>query len=107
VDACLQKVRALNTWRIKRNQTITLLDFPFETYRSGQRQMAVAVYRVIRDKGQAIIQAPTGIGKTMAAVYPALKAMDKGFVEKIFYLTARTTGRSAAESASNCLKPGA
>lgn len=104
VDACLQKVRALNAWRIKRNQTITLLDFPFETYRSGQRQMAVAVYRVIRDKGQAIIQAPTGIGKTMAAVYPALKAMDKGFVEKIFYLTARTTGRSAAESALKLLK---
>ncbi len=104
VDACLQKVRAINAWRLKRNQSITSLDFPFETYRSGQRQMAVAVYRVIRDKGQAIIQAPTGIGKTMAALYPALKAMNGGFAEKIFYLTARTTGRSAAESALKLLK---
>jgi DNA excision repair protein ERCC-2 len=104
VDACLQKVRAMYTWQLKRNQTITLLDFPFEAYRSGQRQMAVAVYRVIRDKGQAIIQAPTGIGKTMAALYPALKAMNGGFAEKIFYLTARTTGRSVAESALKLLK---
>jgi DNA excision repair protein ERCC-2 len=104
VDACLQKVRAMNTWRFKRDQTITLLDFPFETYRSGQRQMAVAVYRVIRDKGQVIIQAPTGIGKTMATLYPALKALTGGFAEKIFYLTARTTGRSAAESALKLLK---
>jgi DNA excision repair protein ERCC-2 len=104
VDACLVKVRDMNTWRLERNQTITELDFPFETYRSGQRQMAVTVYRVIRDKGQAIIQAPTGIGKTMAALYPALKAMEGGFAEKIFYLTARTTGRSAAESALKLLK---
>jgi DNA excision repair protein ERCC-2 len=104
VDACLEKVRALHAWRLIRNQTINLLDFPFETYRSGQRQMAVAVYRVIRDRGQAIIQAPTGIGKTMAAVYPALKAMNGGFAEKLFYLTARTTGKSAAESALQLLK---
>jgi DNA excision repair protein ERCC-2 len=104
VDACLQKVRAVNTWRFKRDQTITLLDFPFETYRTGQRQMAVTVYRVIRDNGQAIIQAPTGIGKTIATLYPALKAMNEGFAEKIFYLTARTTGRSAAESALKLLK---
>jgi DNA excision repair protein ERCC-2 len=104
VIACLQKVRAGNSWRLKRNQSITMLDFPFETYRSGQRQMAVAVYRVIRDKGQVIIEAPTGIGKTVATLYPALKAMNEGFAEKIFYLTARTTGRSAAESALKLLK---
>jgi DNA excision repair protein ERCC-2 len=55
-------------------------------------------------RGQAIIQAPTGIGKTMAALYPALKAMNGGFAEKIFYLTARTTGKSAAESALQLLK---
>ena len=104
VDAYLQKVRALNAWRLKRNQSINSLDFPFKTYRSGQRQMAVAIYRTIRDKGQAIIQAPTGIGKTMAAVYPSLKAMEGGYTDKIFYLTARTTGRSAAESALKLLK---
>ena len=104
VEACLQEVRAINTWRLKRNQSITSLDFPFKTYRSGQRQMAVAIYRTIRDKGQVIIQAPTGIGKTMAAVYPSLKAMEGGYTDKIFYLTARTTGRSAAESALKLLK---
>jgi DNA excision repair protein ERCC-2 len=104
VDVCLQKIRAMNAWRLKRNQTIALLDFPFEKYRAGQRQMAVTIYRVIRDKRQAIIQAPTGIGKTMAALYPALKAMNEGLAEKIFFLTARTTGKSAAETALKLLE---
>jgi DNA excision repair protein ERCC-2 len=70
-----------------------LLDFPFETYRSGQRQMAVAVYRVIRDKGQAIIQAPTGIGKTMAALYPALKAMERRICRKNFLFDRQDHGK--------------
>ena len=48
---------------------------------------------------QLLVQAPTGIGKTMASIYPAVKALGEGHTEKIFYLTARTTGQVAAEEA--------
>jgi len=61
--------------------------------------MAVAVYKAIRDESQLQVQASTGIGKTMAGLFPAIKAMAEGQAEKIFYLTAKTTGRDLAEKA--------
>ena len=102
-DACLEKIRAALTWGIKRDRSSELLQFPFENFRPGQRRMAAAVYRTIRDKEKLIVQAPTGIGKTMAALFPSAKAVGLGLAEKIFYLTARTTGRSAAENALKML----
>lgn len=94
---------AIARWQEERNQSIESLDFPFSEYRSGQRQMAVEVFRAIRDSNQAMIQAPTGIGKTMAAIFPAAKALPVGHGEKIFYLTARTTGQRAARKALRVL----
>ena len=91
-------------WEILRNQSIGELQFPFGNYRPGQREMAVDVYRTIKNNGQQLIQAATGIGKTMAAIFPAVKALGEGLTEKIFYLTARTTGRFAAEYALNELR---
>ena len=61
--------------------------------------MAVKVYRTIKNEGQLLIQAATGIGKTMAAVFPAVKAIGEEICSKLFYLTARTTGRTVAEKA--------
>ena len=89
--------RRLEQWRRQRNQSILALAFPFPGFREGQRHMAVAVYRAIQNEGRAMIQAPTGIGKTLAALYPAVKALGEELTAKIFYLTARTTGRQAAE----------
>ena len=89
----------LEDWRRRRDESIRELGFPFEGFRDGQRRMAVAVYRTIQTDGRAIIQAPTGTGKTMAALFPSLKALGEGLTAKIFYLTARTTGRQAAEKA--------
>jgi DNA excision repair protein ERCC-2 len=66
--------------------------------------MAVGVYRTVKNGGQLLAQAATGIGKTMAVIFPALKAMAEGLNAKIFYLTARTTGRIAAEKALNKLR---
>ena len=86
-------------WRAVRDESIQGLDFPFETYRPGQREMAVAVYRTIQNGSQLLLQAATGIGKTMAAIFPAVKAIPEGLNSKIFYLTARTTARTVAEKA--------
>lgn len=100
----LQWAGTIVRWEIVRDESIRKLQFPFGNYRSGQREMAVEVYRAIRDNGQQLIQAATGIGKTMAAIFPAVKAMGEGLTAKIFYLTARTTGRFAAEYALDELR---
>ncbi len=104
VASYLQWATALVNWEILRDDSIGKLEFPFGEYRPGQREMAVAVYRTIKQGGQQLIQAATGIGKTMAAIFPAVKALGEDLTEKIFYLTARTTGRFAAESALDELR---
>ncbi len=91
-------------WERKRNDSISALDFPFPRYRPGQRKMAVHVYRTIKDGTRLMVQAATGIGKTMAVLFPAIKAMGQGNGSKIFFLTARTTGRAAAEQAVDELR---
>ncbi len=91
-------------WCRLRDQSIRTLEFPFTEYRPGQRSMAVEVFKAIRNGRQAIVQAATGIGKTMAAIFPAVKAMAENLNHKVFYLTARTTGRQAAEQALDILR---
>ena len=93
----------LAQWTRLRDQSINRLAFPFRAYRSGQRDMAVAVYRTIREKNHLLVQAATGIGKTMAALFPAVKALGDQLAAKVVFLTARTTGRLAAESALQAL----
>ena len=95
---------AVAGWQARRNRAIHQTPFPHSQYRSGQRQMAVAVFRTIRDETHLMVQAATGIGKTMAVLFPAIKALAEGLTEKIFYLTARTTGRLAAEKTLDILR---
>lgn len=90
-------------WRNVRNDSIRQIEFPFP-YREGQRDLVVSVYRTILRKKKLFIQAPTGVGKTMATVFPAVRAMGEGLGEKIFYLTAKTITRTVAEQAFSLLK---
>ena len=90
-------------WEQMRDETIRNLKFPF-SYREGQFNLAASVYRTIARKKKLFIQAPTGTGKTMAVLYPAVRAMGEGLGEKIFYLTARTITRTVAEQAFFILK---
>jgi DNA excision repair protein ERCC-2 len=64
----------------------------------------VTVYRTIRNGSQALIQASTGIGKTMAALFPAVKTLAEGHIDRIFFLTARNTGKASAIKALNLLQ---
>lgn len=104
VDRYLKWAETVADWQRVRNDSIRELDFPFPSYRSGQREMAVKVYRAIQDAKQLIVQAATGIGKTMAVIFPGVKALAEEKCIKIFYLTARTTGRKAAELAVDELR---
>lgn len=90
-------------WKKKRDSSIRGLEFPF-TYREGQRDVAAAVYRTILRKKKLFIQAPTGVGKTISTVFPAVKAIGEGLAEKIFYLTAKTITRTVAEQAFRTLQ---
>ncbi|MCM1157766.1 MAG: ATP-dependent DNA helicase [Bacteroidales bacterium] len=81
--------------RLCRNASIESLEFPYP-YRAGQRDMAGTIYLSVKGKKNLFVQAPTGIGKTMAALYPAVKAMGDGYGEKLFYLTAKTIARGVA-----------
>ena len=90
-------------WRQKRNQSIKQVEFPFG-YREGQKDLVVSVYRSILRKKKLFIQAPTGVGKTMATVFPAVKAVGEELANQIFYLTAKTITRTVAEKAFLTLK---
>ena len=90
-------------WRKKRNASIRRVEFPFP-YREGQKDLVVSVYRSILRKKKLFIQAPTGVGKTIASVFPAVKAVGEGFANQIFYLTAKTITRTVAEKAFLTLK---
>ena len=86
-----------------RNATIQALEFPF-AYREGQRDLVVSVYKTIARGKRLFIQAPTGIGKTLSTVFPAVKAIGEGKGEKLFYLTAKTITRTVAEESLRILR---
>lgn len=90
--------------QVLRNDSINKLDFPFETYRKGQRDLAVNCYNTIREKSVLFAQAPTGIGKTISTIFPAVKALGSGMGRRIIYLTAKTITRTVAEEAFNKLE---
>jgi DNA excision repair protein ERCC-2 len=100
----IEQVANYEAWCSVRDKSIQQLPFPYAEYRPGQRKMATHVYRSIHDGGQLIIQGATGIGKTMAVLFPAIKAIGEGHAEKIFYLTARTTGRTISEKSLDKLR---
>lgn len=90
-------------WREIRNHSIRRTEFPFP-YREGQRNLVSSVYRTILRKKKLFIQAPTGVGKTMATIFPAVRAVGEELGEKIFYLTAKTITRTVAEQAFDTLR---
>ena len=95
----LEWLRAHHHWCRQRDESIRSVAFPFPDYRPGQRELAVAAYRAIGRGGRLFLEAPTGIGKTISVLFPAIKALGEGKLERIFYLTARTVGRAVAQKA--------
>ncbi len=86
-------------WDGIRTESLQSLQFPFDEYRPGQRTMAAYIYKAIKDEEKIFMQAPTGIGKTVSSLFPALKAMGQEELEKIFYLTAKNVTGQAAVAA--------
>lgn len=100
----LHWVRLLHAWRLKRDTCLRELAFPFAGYRRGQRRFAAEVYRTIKSGKGLFAQAPTGIGKTLAVLFPALKAMPDSNMDRLFFLTAKTMGARSAALALEVLR---
>lgn len=86
-------------WKKLSRSSIAELSFPYADYRPGQRKFAAEVYRASRDGRALCAMAPTGTGKTMSALFPAVKALGESLCEKVFYLTAKETARGACAAA--------
>jgi DNA excision repair protein ERCC-2 len=93
--------------RAARNAALGALQFPHGQFRSGQRELAVSVYRAARDGKPLMAQAPTGIGKTLATIFPLLKACASEQIDRVFFLTAKTPGRALALDAIDTLQQSA
>jgi len=91
-------------WQRIRNDSIKDLVFPYEHFRTSQRQLAETVYKIIKNKKILFAKAPTGTGKTIATLFPSIKSLGLGYIDKIFYLTAKTIGRTVAFKALEDLK---
>lgn len=90
-------------WNGIRTESIKGLQFPFP-YRDGQKELVTYVYQTIYHKRRLFLEAPTGVGKTVSTVFPAVKAMGEGMAEKIFYLTAKTITRTVAQECFGLLQ---
>lgn len=106
IERYMHWARIYHSWCNERNASIDAMPFPFADYRPGQRALAVATYRAIERGGRVFAQAPTGIGKTISTLFPAVKALGLGHAEKLFYLTAKTIGRTVAEKAVDDMRAG-
>lgn len=83
----------------RRDVSLSTLPFPHAQFRAGQRELSERVYKCIHQAGQLLLEAPTGIGKTAAVLYPALKALGTGRHDRVVFATTRISGRRAAEQA--------
>jgi DNA excision repair protein ERCC-2 len=96
LDKYFHRVEKRRLWIERRNGSCRNLTFPYGDFRAGQRDLSAQVYRAVRDECILFIQAPTGTGKTMGTLFPTVKAMGEGVVDRLIYLTARTPGRTMA-----------
>lgn len=104
LEPYLRRLRIVRAHERARDASLRGLAFPFPAYRAGQRDMAVQVYTAVRLGKRLFASMPTGTGKSIAALFPALKAMGEGRTGRIYYLTARTTQRQGAREAVEQLR---
>jgi DNA excision repair protein ERCC-2 len=97
IDIYLEWAKLRIEHYIAKRKTIDEILFPFDSYRHGQRNLLVAVYQTINNKKKLFVQAPTGIGKTISVLFPAIKALNSNNNSKICYLTAKSSTKQMAE----------
>ncbi len=104
IDSYVDFLQVMAKQRVLRDTSITQLQFPHAQYRAGQRELAETVYKCISQRSRLLAQAPTGLGKTLAVLFPAIKAIAAGKHEAFAFVTAKTVGARAAEEAVEQLR---
>ena len=99
VASYIRQIRQDRGWAAIRNRSLVDLPFPYPDFRDNQRLFAESVYKIIKNEKILFARAPTGTGKTIATLFPAVKSLGLGQVDKIFFLTAKTVGRTVAQKA--------
>ncbi|GAA0846015.1 helicase C-terminal domain-containing protein [Marinobacter szutsaonensis] len=90
--------------RNQRNAALARLNFPFADFRPRQRQLAETAYKNAMTGGTLLLEAPTGLGKTLGTLFPGLMAMARADQDRLFYLTCRNTARQLALDAVDKLR---
>ena len=103
LDAYHKWISCSLSWKKERNASMKDLQFPFP-YREGQREIVSGVYHTVSSKKTLFVQAPTGVGKTMSAIFPSVRAIGEGKGETLFYLTAKTITGTVAWEAFHTLR---
>ncbi len=104
VDEYQEWVQAYYDWSLERNESLARLVFPFESRRRGQDELMAAVDQALTDERRLFVEAATGLGKTISILFPVLKQMAGGSVDKIFSLSAKNTGKTAMLKALSLLR---
>jgi Rad3-related DNA helicase len=104
IDRYAPYARLLYRNKRLRDESIEKLPFPYPAFREGQRKLAGSVYKSIEEGRKLFAKAPTGIGKTISTLYPSIKAIGQGKVQHLFYVTATTITRTAAEGALSLMR---
>jgi len=109
-DALIDEFRSKLLYKLnrenERNKFLQKQDFPLVKFRKGQRDLSVAVYTILKRKENLFIEAPTGMGKTIGSLFPALKAVGESILNQIFFLTAKGTGKETAINAMQLMNKG-
>ncbi|HEY3416997.1 MAG TPA: ATP-dependent DNA helicase [Armatimonadota bacterium] len=88
----LQRELERRHWRTVRNASLKGLRFPFPSLRPGQVELVETVDQAITGQQDVLVEAATGIGKTMGVLYPALRRLHGQGYSRVFYLTAKSAG---------------
>ena len=104
VERYAERLAFCERWRAQRDASIRELDFPYPSFHKGQKELLDRVFATVRDRRTLFAQAPTGIGKTLATIFPAIRALGEGYGEKVFYLTSKTSTQMVAESTFDLLR---
>lgn len=102
-DVYFQFARIIETRKNRRNESLSVLRFPFSNAREGQMELIDFTKQAIESADSRFAEASTGIGKTMATIFSTLSYLKEDKLDKVFYLCPKNTNFDNAAKALEIL----